>query len=129
MVFAYALLGVTDHRQVALDALEQPDTIVVPDSLYAELANVVWQWIRNRDVDRDTGLTVLSDAQALIDRSLPASLLWVEALALAIEADHPVYDTLFVAAARHEDSRVVTFDRRMQAAFPELTLRPGDLAS
>ena len=124
MVFAYALLGVPDYREIALAALEKSNPIVVPDSCYAELANVVWQWTRTKEISPETGLALLADAEALITRSHPTTRLWSQALRLAIDADHPAYDTLFIAAAQHEGTRVVTFDKRLQDAFPDWALAP-----
>ena len=125
MVFAYALLGVSTHRDTAVAVLEKTEPVVVPDSCYAELANVVWQWVRTKGVPEETGHEVLADAEAVITRSYPTTHLWADALALAVEADHPVYDTLFVAAARREQARVVTFDKRLQDAFPEWAIPPS----
>ena len=124
MVLAYALLGVPAHREAALAALEAADPIVVPDSCYAELANVVWQWTRAKEISRDRGHALLTDAEALVNRAHPTTHLWNQALRLAIDADHPAYDTLFIAAAQREGTRVVTFDKRLQTAFPDWTLAP-----
>lgn len=125
MVFAYALVGVSAHREAAVAVLGRADRVVVPDSCYTELANVVWKWVRSKGVPEETGHAVLADAEALITRSFPTTHLWADALALAVGADHPVYDTLFVAAARREQTRVVTFDKRLQSAFPEWTIPPA----
>lgn len=50
MVFAYALLNVEDRFEQALAVLENVDQIVVPDSLFIELGNVIWQWIQFRQL-------------------------------------------------------------------------------
>jgi predicted nucleic acid-binding protein len=41
MVFIYALLGVVPFRDDALTVLEKINTIIVPDSLRFEIANVL----------------------------------------------------------------------------------------
>jgi predicted nucleic acid-binding protein len=124
MVFAYALLGVPAHRETALAVLEAADPIVVPDSCYAELANVVWQWTRAKEISRDTGQALLTDTEVLVSHFHPTTHLWSQALSLAIDADHPACDTLFIATAQREGTRVVTFDQRLQRAFPDWTLAP-----
>jgi predicted nucleic acid-binding protein len=43
---------------------------------------------------------------------------------LAVEHDHPVYDTLFIALAQREGLRVATFDRRMLDRFPAWAFEP-----
>ena len=48
MVVAYALLGVTEFRDEATQALEIAEEIWVPDSFRAELVNIFWQWVEFR---------------------------------------------------------------------------------
>jgi predicted nucleic acid-binding protein len=121
-VFAYALLNVPEYRVHAARALEQTVDVLTPDSFRVEFANVVWQWIRARGVSIDAGLGAIRKAEALVTRVVPVNLLWEEALSLAVQKDHPVYDTVFVALAAFENTRVVTFDRRLLERFPEYTL-------
>jgi predicted nucleic acid-binding protein len=111
MVFAYALLHVENKYEQALAALESVDQIVVPDSLFAELGNVIWQWIQFRQLPLQIGLDALQDAEALVDVMISSSL------KLAVEANHSFYDTLFVAAAIHSDTQVLTYDRKLAAKF------------
>ena len=72
MVFAYALLGVEGFREQALKALESADLVEIPDSLRAELVNVVWKWVKTKGLPLELGLEVLQDSEALIDRVIPA---------------------------------------------------------
>lgn len=122
MVFAYALLRVEDKHEQAIAALETAEQIIVPDSLFAELGNVVWQWIQFQQLLLSTGLAVLEDAEALVDKVIPVARLREMALELAVQASHPFYDTLFVAAAIQEQVQVVTFDRKLAAKFPDQVL-------
>jgi predicted nucleic acid-binding protein len=122
MVFAYALLRVEDKHEQALAALEGAGQIIVPDSLFAELGNVVWQWIQFRQLPLHIGLEVLADAEALVDKVLPSARIREMALELAVQAGHSFYDTLFVAAAIQEKTQLVTFDRKLAAKFPDQVL-------
>ena len=38
---------------------------------------------------------------------------------LAVQASHPFYDALFIAAATKEQVQVITFDRKLAEKFPE----------
>jgi predicted nucleic acid-binding protein len=125
MIFAYALLGVEEFRDETVAVLEAPDAVVVPDSLRAELANVVWQWCARRALSLETGHAVLDDADALISQILPANHLWHRALEISGNVGHPVYDTLFIAAAERRDTRLVTMDRRLLSMFPALAVSPA----
>lgn len=122
MVFAYALLGVEGFREPALKALDLVDLVEVPDSLRAELVNVVWKWVRTKHLSLDLGMEVLRDAEGLIDRVIPTDQLWERALELAVHYNHPAYDTLFIAAAELAETRVITFDKKLLQTFPELAV-------
>ena len=129
MVFAYALLGVEAFRQDAAAILEQADSISVPDSLRAELANVLWQWIKHRKVSMTTALEIMDDTESLIGQTLSGKDLWERALVLAVESNHPAYDTYFIAAAEREDTQVVSFDKKLKAVFPDRVLTAAEFLS
>lgn len=120
MVFAYALLHVEGKYEQAIAALETTEEIIVPDSLFAELGNVVWQWIQFQQLPLQVGLEVLEDAEALVDKIIPTADIREVALQLAVQTSHPFYDTLFVAAAIREGVQVITFDRKLATKFPDL---------
>jgi len=117
MVFAYTLLHVEDKYEQSISALESAAQIVAPDSLFAELGNVVWQWIQFRQLPLQAGLDALQDVEALVDLTIPSSHIRDVALKLAVEASHSFYDTLFVAAAIQADTQVLTFDIKLANKF------------
>ena len=129
MVFAYALLGVEEFRQDAIATLEQADTISVPDSFRVEMANVLWQWIKHREVSIETALQVMDDTESLISRTLSGENLWERALALSVNSNHPAYDTYFIAAAEIENTHVVSFDKKLKAIFPDKVLTTAEFLS
>ena len=129
MVFAYALLGVEEFRQDATATLERADTISVPDSFRVEMANVLWQWIKHRKVSIETALQVMDDTESLISRTLSGENLWERALALAVNSNHPAYDTYFIAAAEIENTQVVSFDKKLKAIFPDKVLTAAEFLS
>jgi predicted nucleic acid-binding protein len=119
MVFAYALLQVEGKYEQSIAALESASQIIVPDSWFAELGNVVWQWIQFQQLPLQVGLDVLEDAAALVDRVVLTADVRATALELAVQNSHSFYDTVFVAAAIRENVSVLTFDRKFAAKFPE----------
>jgi predicted nucleic acid-binding protein len=125
-VFVYALLRETEVHEEARLVFRARDEVIVPNSLKAELVNVVWQWIRVRQLAFDLAISVLGSTQRLIDREVATELLWERALQFAVQADHSPYDTLFAALAEREATRVVTYDERFRRAFPDLTISPAD---
>ncbi len=124
MIFAYALLGVPRFRDEALSVLTHAGDILVPDFFRAELVNVVWQWTRENAIPLSIGLNVLTDADALITQAISADQLWERALELSVEANHPAYDTLFVALAEREDTELVTYDIKLRRKFQDRAISP-----
>ncbi len=124
MVFAYALLGVTKHRDAAAAALERAGSIFVPDTFHSEIANVVAQWVRAEHLDLALGIGVLRDAAALITAVKPAEALSETALKLAVEHKHPAYDMMFVALAREIGAPLLSYDSKLKKLFPELVFTP-----
>ena len=126
-VFVHALVGVEPHRDEALRLLGENQPIWAPDLLRAELTIAIWQWVRTRSVPLDVATEVLTHADRLVDRYASTDELWLRALGLACERNHPAHDTLFVALAEREGIPVVTYDRRLIAAFGEVAVTPADL--
>ncbi|MDB9307244.1 type II toxin-antitoxin system VapC family toxin [Aphanizomenon sp. CS-733/32] len=122
MVLAYALLHVEDKYEQAIATLESVDQIIVPDSLFAELGNVIWQWIQFRQLPLPIGLDAMQDAEALVDVMISSSQIRDVALKLAVEASHSFYDTLFVAAAIQYNTQLITHDRKLAAKFGDYVL-------
>jgi predicted nucleic acid-binding protein len=61
--------------------------------------------------------------------SVPARTLLQGAMLRALTSGVAVYDTLFVELAIREDCRLVTFDRAVLRAFPDVAVRPGSVGS
>lgn len=71
----------------------------------------------------------MDDTESLISRTLPGESLWERALVLSVDANHPAYDTYFIAAAELEETRVISFDEKLKAVFPERVLTPAEFLS
>ena len=118
MIIAYALLHEKKLGDAALNVIEQTDSIIAPDMIRPEIANVIWQWTKWANLPLEDGLVILEDAELLIDEIVPSNHLWYHALELANENDHPVYDTLFVALARQRNTKVISNDQKLKSKFP-----------
>jgi predicted nucleic acid-binding protein len=124
MLFAYALLGVTEFRDEAIAVFEKADKILVPDSFRAELANVIWQWIEYRNIPIGIGVDALDDADALLFRVVSVSELWERAILLSLDNKQSVYDTLFIALAEQNNTKVITYDNKLLDKFPNYSIHP-----
>jgi predicted nucleic acid-binding protein len=89
------------------------ERLIAPDLVMAEIASAIWKFVRFAGVSADTATSVLAEADQHFDELVPANELKDEALALAIELQHPVYDCFYLALARQRSAVVVTTDRRL----------------
>ena len=90
--------------------------------MFAELGNVIWQWIQFRQLPLQIGLDSMLDAEALVDVIISSSQIRDIALKLAVESSHSFYDTLFVAAAIQSDTQVLTYDQKLATKFGHYVL-------
>jgi predicted nucleic acid-binding protein len=99
--------------------LRRESGLVAPDFMLVEVANVFWKRMRRGDADLAGSQADLSLLQAGIPELVETSFLLEEALELAEQLDHPVYDCLYLALALSEGTAVVTADRRLHQCVIE----------
>ncbi len=128
-VMASYVLGIKSTEAELSALMRGPFEFIAPDIWRAELANVFWKGIRAGHLSYGEALKMLPLANELISITVGSQELWASALTLAKEADHPVYDCLFVALAIMEDSMVVSYDLRLKAKFGVRVVLPGKVIS
>lgn len=110
-----------DGSDAARAVLASGEPLIAPDLVVAEVGNVLWKKHRSREVTTEQAQTAAATLPTLFDRLVPALDLVLEALILSVEADHPLYDSLYVVLARREAAALATLDVRLGA----LALREG----
>jgi len=120
-----AVLGRTRAIDV-LDRIAAATTVRAPDLYASEVANALWKHIKAGDIDNDRAHQCLRSALDLIDSIIPSRTLVEEAMVTAAEYDHPIYDALYLVAARRTGAAVCTLDRRLAALLKEARV-PVDL--
>lgn len=73
------------------------------------------------------GSSRLGLARRLGIDSVPSATLCEGALLRSLASGVAVYDTLFVELAVHSDCPLLTFDKAVLKAFPDIAMRPGQL--
>jgi predicted nucleic acid-binding protein len=100
---------------------------MAPAHWEAELTNVVWMAIRASVLARDDGPVRIGLARRLGIESVATATLCQGALLRAVASGVPVYDTLFVEFAVRSGCPLVTFDKAVLRAFPDIAIRPRRL--
>ena len=126
-VVAYYLLGTQPFAAEARRFWRTVDSPVAPAHWQAELASVLWMATRTGAIPTDEGHRRLDFASRLRIQAVPVGRLWQGALALSLSSDVSPYDTLFVALARSRRLPLVTFDKQVLKAFPDVAQRPADI--
>jgi predicted nucleic acid-binding protein len=127
-VVAYLLLGTEAFVDEAKTCLNTVSTPIAPVHWEAELANVIWMAVRAGVLAPPEGPARLGLARRLGIESVNTATLCQGALLRAVDSGIAVYDTLFVELAARAACPLVTFDKALIKAFPDIAVRPRDLA-
>ncbi|WP_336800285.1 type II toxin-antitoxin system VapC family toxin [Kaistia sp. MMO-174] len=84
-----------------------------PDIILVETANALWRYVQAGRKDCDMARLLLKEAPLVIDRIVPSVELLDSAIAIACDAQHPVYDCLYLALAGAEQAVLGTADRKL----------------
>lgn len=123
-IVAYHLLGTPDFSAEIRRFWEGAGELLAPASWEAEIANVIGVSVRAGVLPAGDAGVRLDQAAGLGIHSVAVWTLWQGAVQRAIESRVAVYDTLFVELAEREHVPLITFDRQILTAFPEIARRP-----
>lgn len=126
-VVAYLLLGTERFVDEARACFESISSPLAPAHWEAELTNVVWMAVQAGVLPAAEGPVRLGLARRLGIESVATSTLCQGALLRAVTTGVSVYDTLFVELALRSGCPLVTFDKAVLRAFPDVAKRPRDL--
>lgn len=98
----------------ALAIAQRDEVLAAPSIIVAELSSVAWKRVRRGQWERSDASASVSIALGLLDVVVPAEALWEQALELAMETDHPVYDCFYLALAEREKAPLASADSRMR---------------
>lgn len=109
--------------EIAAMLLDGSFDLQAPRLLVSEIGNMLWRMAVNGSIDEYEAARL---AAALLDMPLQ----WrddertcVEAVRIAVEIGHPVYDCMYLALASLIGSQVVTADRRFVSAVASTPYR------
>jgi predicted nucleic acid-binding protein len=126
-VVAYLLLGTEGFVAEAKACFDTVSHPIAPAHWEAELTNVVWMAVRSGIVPPAEGPVRLNLAKRLGIESVNTATLCQGALLRSVSSGVAVYDTLFVELAARTRCPLLTFDKAVIKAFPDIAIRPRDL--
>ena len=100
---------------------------MAPAHWEAELTNVLWMAVRSGVLPPEEGPVRLSLARRLGIESATTATLCQGALLRSVASGVAVYNTLFVELAARTGCPLLTFDKAVIKAFPDIAIRPRDL--
>ncbi len=128
-VVAYLLLGTEGFVAEVKACFNTVSNPRAPARWEAELTHVVWMAIRSGILPSAEGPVRLNLARRLGIESVNTATLCQGALLRSVSSGIAVYDTLFVELAARTRCPLLTFDKSVITAFPDIAIRPRDLAN
>ena len=116
----FSLVVDSELSQAAVRLHEQDDDWHSEYHALVELTNVLARYIRNGKMTAAEGRLALTTAEDFMDGHL-YSVAHADALELTFGPQVSVYDARFLAAATCLQTKLVTEDRKLRNAAPELT--------
>lgn len=124
-VIAYYLLETTGFSAAAESFWTVATEVAAPAHWEAELANTIGMTARHGALPSGHVPAKLRQAARLGIHSVPVRALWQGAVLRSLSSGLAVYDALFVELAGRERLPLITFDRQICRAFPQIARMPA----
>ena len=119
---AVEMYDMTQNGAAFLNLIMLSDSILAPELYVSEVANAAWKRERNKK-DAVLSIKMASKCVEYIEEFTSAINLWEEALSLAHEYDHSVYDMLYAALAKRHDAVLITLDGPLRKVCEQIPVR------
>ncbi|MEQ8713755.1 MAG: type II toxin-antitoxin system VapC family toxin [Cyclobacteriaceae bacterium] len=104
------------------DYLSEADFIIAPELFVVELGNVMWKYVRFQNMSEPKARQVLVSGLDMIDEFVPDLTLIDEAVRLAIQTRHPVYDCLYLTLALKTGYSILSHDKKLKSLAHSLKI-------
>lgn len=95
---------------------DEDDYLMAPALVIAEIGNALWKKAVRREIESRDARAALHLAVSHFTEIVELNDLRENALRLAIELRHPIYDCFYLALAERERCALITADERLAAA-------------
>ena len=120
-----AAIEISLYRTYAEDFihfLEDTTWAGAPDLFISESANVFWKYHQFGDFPIELCEKSLERTIQIIDEFFPTKDLYLEALSLSFETEHPVYDSMYLVLARRNNATLLTRDKKLHQLATKLSI-------
>lgn len=105
------------HFEAAARMLDPDIALYAPDLIGPEFGNILRKKVRREEIRRDEADEIMAAFARLPFEIRPSPVLLPSAFELAIELDHTVYDSLYLALAVAEECALITADAKLHATL------------
>jgi predicted nucleic acid-binding protein len=112
---AAALLLDLAYSASARDAVREAERLIAPDIVVHEFTNALWKLVGSGRITEGFAHQALTGLDGLVSEFVAGRAIAHDAIQIAIEFTHPVYDCFYLALARERDATLMTADRRLTA--------------
>jgi predicted nucleic acid-binding protein len=116
---AAALLLDLAYSNAARAAVTGAERIIAPDIVVHEFANALWKLVAAGKTTDAFAHQALVGLDALVSDLVAGRTIAHDALRIAIELGHPVYDCFYLALAHDRNAPLLTADRRLAARLAD----------
>lgn len=112
-----------DGAEFASRLRERSEDLIAPSLIVSEIGNAIWKRVVWGEISGGDAAVALGSAVNIMTRLIPLEELAQDALAIAAELKHPVYDCFYIALAQRESAALVTADKRLLAMAKKTKFR------
>lgn len=98
---------------LARRVLSSGATLLAPELIVAEIANVAWKKLGRNEISGEHALAMIRLLPRLLDGLAPLAPLAEAALTIARDLEHPAYDAFYLALAEREAAVLISDDQRL----------------
>ena len=120
---AIEIFDMTQKGGAFLDIILHAEKVLAPDLYISEIANTAWKRNRRKENWASVSIQMGKECINYIREYADILTLWEEALNLAHEYDHSVYDMLYAALAKRHDAVLITLDEPLRKVCEQIPVR------
>jgi predicted nucleic acid-binding protein len=106
-----------DDSRRAVAAVKKAGTLLAPDLVWSEAANILWKYVRRGELEAADASTMLDDMLRMPIEITPSGDLVTQAFEIATQTGRTVYDSLYLALAVQTEAVFLTADARLVNAL------------